>query len=337
MPPADGVTGARHYTLIQPEENDMNALEIEGLKKRFGTKEVLKGVSFSVPEGCIFGFIGQNGAGKTTTMKTVLGLLQKDAGEIRVFGEPVTYGNTKTNRMVGYLPDVPEFYDYMTTKEYLRLCADITGMPKKEQKSRIDEMLETVGLAGEKHRIGGFSRGMKQRLGIAQALLNKPKLLICDEPTSALDPMGRKEILDALLAAKKETTIIFSTHILSDVERISDRAAILHNGRIVREGTMEELHRVRSERDFFVTAANQKSFIRLAELFPNMIPGEEQGGISRLLWKHGGAEDFRRVLKTVAEESIDIEKAEWKESTLEDQFLEAVGKVDSDDGREAVR
>ena len=157
-----------------------NILAISGLTKRFGSKQVLNGVTLSVPEHCVFGFVGRNGAGKTTTMKAIIGLLKPDGGEITVCGEKVSYGGTKTNRFIGYLPDVPEFYGYMTAKEYLALCGRIAGMKPAEIRQRSDELLELVGLAGEKHRIRGYSRGMKQRLGIAQALINRPKLLICD-------------------------------------------------------------------------------------------------------------------------------------------------------------
>ena len=142
-------------------------LRIQNLHKRFGEKEVLKGLDLTVPEHSIFGFIGKNGAGKTTTMKAVLGLLKADAGEIFVNGERVVYGETDTNRYIGYLPDVPEFYSFMTAKEYLRFCGEITGMSQRENASRAQELLSLVGLAGEAHRIKGFSRGMKQRLGIA--------------------------------------------------------------------------------------------------------------------------------------------------------------------------
>jgi len=219
----------------------MAMLEIKNLQKRFGEKEVLKGLDLSVPEGAVFGFIGRNGAGKTTTMKTVLGLLKADAGEIYVNGEKVVYGQTATNHHIGYLPDVPEFYSFMTTKEYLRFCGEITGMKAAEIKSRSEELLKLVGLEGEKHRIKGFSRGMKQRLGIAQALLNSPKLLICDEPTSALDPVGRKEILDILQQVKEQTTVLFSTHILSDVERICTDIAFLKDGKIAVQGKLNEV------------------------------------------------------------------------------------------------
>lgn len=145
----------------------MNILELSHVYKRFGSKEVLRDVTFSVPEKCIFGFIGRNGAGKTTTMKSILGLIHTDNGEITICGDRVAYGQDLANRHIGYLPDVPEFYSYMTAREYLRLCGEVTGMKSAEIKNRSDELLELVGLANEKHRIKGYSRGMKQRLGIA--------------------------------------------------------------------------------------------------------------------------------------------------------------------------
>lgn len=220
----------------------MDILEINGLSKKFGSNHIIKDLNLKVSENSICGFIGENGAGKTTTMKMILGFLKPDSGVIKVCGEKVTYGETKTNRFIGYLPDVPEYYGYMNPVEYLKLCGQITGMSKKEIKEKTDELLELVGLEDhKKRRIGRFSRGMKQRLGIAQALLNEPKLLICDEPTSALDPIGRKEILDILLKVKEKTTVIFSTHILSDVERICDDIAILRDGKIVLSGPLSQI------------------------------------------------------------------------------------------------
>lgn len=146
----------------------MDMLTLSHVNKRFGEKQVLRDVSFSVPEHAVYGFVGQNGAGKTTTMKLILGLLAADGGEICVNGIPVRYGNTETNRFIGYLPDVPEFYHYMTPSEYLSFCGEITGMPPKEIRVRTEELLCLTGLEKENRRIRGFSRGMKQRLGVAQ-------------------------------------------------------------------------------------------------------------------------------------------------------------------------
>lgn len=218
----------------------MGILEISGLCKRFGDHPVLTGLDMDIPEHSIFGFVGQNGAGKTTTMKIILGLLKADSGSVTVCGDTVSYGQTKTNRNIGFLPDVPEFYGYMKPMEYLKLCGDITGLDAAQTKAKSEELLALVGLKDENEKIGGFSRGMKQRLGIAQALINEPKLLICDEPTSALDPIGRKEILDILCKIKGKSTVLFSTHILSDVEKICDNIAVLHNGKLALCGPLSE-------------------------------------------------------------------------------------------------
>ncbi len=244
----------------------MGILEIHQLSKRFGRHEVLNGLDMDVPEHSVFGFVGQNGAGKTTTMKIVLGLLKPDSGSVTVCGEKVAYGETKTNRNIGFLPDVPELYGYMNPMEYLKLCGEITGLTKVKIKLRSEELLSLVGLKNQKKKISGFSRGMKQRLGIAQALLNEPKLLICDEPTSALDPIGRKEILDILLAVKGKTTVVFSTHILSDVERVCDRIAVLHSGKLALHGTLSEIKESHRHNGFVLEFSSDME----ASLFENM-------------------------------------------------------------------
>ncbi|WP_080872085.1 ABC transporter ATP-binding protein [Oceanobacillus timonensis] len=219
----------------------MNILEVKNVSKSFGSKQVLDGLDLKVPAGSIFGFVGGNGAGKTTTMKLILGLEKMTAGDIFVGGEKVTFGNTKTNRITGYLSDVPAFYHYMSAEEYLTFCAEITGLKKEKRKQKIQETLALVGLEGNKKRIKGFSRGMKQRLGIAQALLNDPELLICDEPTSALNPEGRNAFLELLASLKGEMTILFSTHILGDVERICDYVGILNEGKLKVNSSIEAL------------------------------------------------------------------------------------------------
>lgn len=299
----------------------MDMLTVRGLRKRFGDKEVLRGLDLSVPEHSIFGFIGKNGAGKTTAMKTVLGLLQADAGEITVNGETVIYGQTATNRHIGYLPDVPEFYPFMTAPEYLRFCGEITGMEGWEIKKRSQELLELVGLSEERHRIRGFSRGMKQRLGIAQALLGRPKLLICDEPTSALDPVGRKEILDLLLSIREQTTVLFSTHILSDVERICTDIAFLDEGTARLQGKLTEIKtRYRKEEYRFETETEGDTALLLRR-FPRMRPE----GNTRLVFSDDG-ETLFDVLRFVTEQRIRLVKAERIEPTLESLFMEVAQK-----------
>lgn len=219
----------------------MPALEVKGLKKSFGKTVVLKEVTFEVEKGRALGFVGRNGAGKTTTMKIIMGLLSKDGGDIYLAGKRLEKNFDYQGIRVGYLPDVPEFYNYLKPKEYLKLCGEIMGLDKKMIEVEIKELLELFELTKADKKIGSFSRGMKQRLGMAQALLGKPDLLLCDEPTSALDPIGRHDILELMKKIKTRTTIVFSTHVLSDVEEVCDDVAVLHEGRILYWGDMDQL------------------------------------------------------------------------------------------------
>ena len=300
----------------------MEILSIKGIKKSFGEKKVLRGVNFTVGEQSIFGFIGRNGAGKTTTMKIVLGLLTADAGSAMVCGEPVTYGETATNRFIGYLPDVPEFYPYMRAREYLKLCGEIKGLSGRELHSRIDELLGMVGLSKEKAKIGGYSRGMKQRLGIAQARIGRPRLLICDEPTSALDPLGRHEILEILKAAREQTSVLFSTHILSDVERISDHVALLEGGEVKATGSIEELKSLRTEPGAGLILKNSEDAARVRKAFPKAEQKE-----NRLEFTNLQEEEESRLLSFLAAERIAVIRFERKEPDLEDLFMEAIKEI----------
>lgn len=326
-------------------------LSITGLEKSFGDKKVLRGLDLKIPQNKVFGFVGRNGAGKTTTMKLILGLLKADKGDILVNGEKVTCGNTATNRFIGYLPDVPEYYPYMTANEYLNFCGEITGMDKKTIKERSAELLEKVGLGTEKHRIKGFSRGMKQRLGIAQALLNKPKLLICDEPTSALDPVGRKEILDILVAAKEETTIIFSTHILSDVEHICDEMALLNEGKVIMQGSIEEVKSRRRGNALEIVPEKKDDAALIYSYINDLTPASgakshaadhpvPQEKAERSPQEHSsyciaeltpsGSVILKNeallpdILRYLADNNIPFIRIEKQEATLEDIFIEAI-------------
>lgn len=299
----------------------MDILQITDLQKRFGDKEVLKGVNLSVPEKSIFGFIGQNGAGKTTTMKMVLGLMSPDQGEILVAGEKVSFGQTATNRHIGYLPDVPEYYSFMTAREYLTFCGDITCMRRDEIKSRVNELLDLVGLGGEKHRIKGYSRGMKQRLGIAQALLNHPKLLICDEPTSALDPVGRKEILDVLLAVREQTTVLFSTHILSDVERICTDIAFLNQGLIKNSGKLSEIKANYRTEKYLIETEREKDVVSIIGAFPDC----KRIGQTQIEFSEKQNTLFD-IMQYITNQRISVLKIERMEPSLESLFMEVVAK-----------
>lgn len=304
----------------------MNVLTINGLSKSFGTQKVLDNLSFSVPENAIFGFIGQNGTGKTTTMKLILGLLGADSGSITVCGEPVSYGQKITHRQIGYLPDVPEFYNYMNALEYLALCGEITGLSKTETTNNSNELLDLVGLEGVKKRIGGFSRGMKQRLGIAQALLSRPKLLICDEPTSALDPVGRKEILNILGKIKGSTTVLFSTHILTDVERICDHVAVLHNGSITLSGTLANVKAMHGTNNLllsFPTSAQMLQF-KSGDTIKPLLRAAKETETELILTGTDMSAIQRTVITALATTGLCPVKMELIEPSLEHIFLEAV-------------
>jgi ABC-2 type transport system ATP-binding protein len=314
----------------------MDILKLDHVAKSFGTLEVIKNLSFTVGEHSVFGLIGKNGAGKTTTMKMVLGLLKQSGGEIFVCGEKVSYGNTKTNRFIGYLPDVPEFYGFMRPKEYLKLCGEISGLKPSQIIIRSEELLALVGLDNVNRRIGGFSRGMKQRLGIAQALLGQPKLLICDEPTSALDPVGRKEILDILSVASKQTSIIFSTHILSDVERICEEIGILDGGRLALSGKLADVKNTYRSDTVLIEPAKQSDQAALAEKL-KALPAVKDAAVKdhSIIVRLGGTGTrtdaktsadggTQSILEFLAHAKTPVVKFEVLEPSLEDVFLEVI-------------
>jgi ABC-2 type transport system ATP-binding protein len=209
------------------------------LRKRV---EAVRGVSFEVAQGQTFGVLGPNGAGKTTSIKATLRLIFPDKGSVRLFGATLT---TKTLRRVGYMPENPYVYQYLRAPEFLDLCGRLVGMDGPTRRRRTAEMLELVGLSKAVDRpIGRFSKGMTQRIGLAQALLHDPELLILDEPMSGLDPIGRKQVRDIILSERKAgKTIVFTSHVLSDVEMLCDRIAIIHRGQVVARGTLDELLR----------------------------------------------------------------------------------------------
>ena len=220
---------------------------LEGVEKVFelglGLKKVhaVRGVSLEVRRGEIFGFLGPNGAGKTTTMKCAMGLIKPSAGRITILGGSIE--DPAIRRRVGYLPEHPYFYDYLTATEILDFFGRLYEIPRARRRARIHELLEVVGLGDARHRtLRRFSKGMLQRIGTAQALLNDPELVVFDEPLSGLDPMGRRELREVIIRLKQEGKTVFVTsHILHDIEMMSDRVALIINGRVERVGTLDEL------------------------------------------------------------------------------------------------
>jgi ABC-2 type transport system ATP-binding protein len=226
----------------------MDAIVVDKLTKTYrptwpwqSPSTVLSDVSFSVGFGEIFGFLGPNGAGKTTTMKMILGLVKATAGSVELLGIPWT--NVQVHKRIGYLPESPYFYDYLAAEEFLTFYGGLAGLNKGSVTRRIEDLLEKVGLREARARpLGKFSKGMLQRIGLAQALIHDPELIILDEPMSGLDPVGRKEVRDLILTLRDQgKTVLFSTHIISDVEMICDRVGIIAKGKMLAVGRIEEL------------------------------------------------------------------------------------------------
>jgi len=220
-------------------------VSVDNLTKAYPVHTAVDQLTMSVPQGSVFGFLGPNGAGKTTTVRMVLGFARPTSGSVSVLGHDVGSSSdtdlARLRRRIGFLPDVPGFYPWMSARDVLRFAASLVGVKGVALTRRTESLLELAGLSDVRQRVGGYSRGMKQRLGIAQALIGAPDLLVLDEPTSALDPIGRKAVLDMVAALRGRTSVFFSTHILSDVERVCDEVAILDKGRLVTQGSVEEL------------------------------------------------------------------------------------------------
>jgi len=220
-----------------------SVISTTGLAKSYGKVAALKPLDLQVPKNSIFGFLGPNGAGKTTTIKLLLGLARPTGGSGRVFGLDIQRQSVEIRKRVGYLAQDPRYYEHMTARETLRFTAGFFySGPKSGVEKRIEETLDLVGLQGKADRpIKGFSGGERQRLGIAQAQVNYPDLLILDEPAASLDPQGRRDVLEVMERLRKYTTVFYSTHILDDVQRVSDTVAILNRGELVALAPIEQL------------------------------------------------------------------------------------------------
>ena len=217
------------------------AISTAGLTKHYKGVRAVSDLTLDVPAGSVYGFLGPNGAGKTTVLKVLAGLIRPTSGAASVGGVPLAAGEAY-RREVGYLAQDPRFYDWMTGREVVAFVASLSPDQSVADGAWIDKVIARVGLADAAgRRTGTYSGGMRQRLGIAQALVSRPRVLLLDEPVSALDPIGRREVLDLMSELKGETTVFYSTHILDDVERVSDRVAILDRGRLVREAATADL------------------------------------------------------------------------------------------------
>jgi ABC-2 type transport system ATP-binding protein len=239
-------------------------IETHNLSKAYNGVQALKDLNLTVKQHSIFGFLGPNGAGKTTTIKLLLGLARPTSGSAHVFGYDIQRESISIRKRVGYLAQDPRYYEHMTARETLRFTASIFYLgPKAAIEARVQETLELVGLDDKADRpIKGYSGGERQRLGIAQAQVNYPDLLILDEPAASLDPMGRRDVLEVMERLRKYTTIFYSTHILDDVQRVSDTVAILNNGQLVAQAPVEELLAGTGDSTYQLELASGADYVR---------------------------------------------------------------------------
>jgi ABC-2 type transport system ATP-binding protein len=298
-------------------------LRIENLHKSFKTgfflkrKKILKGISLSVDQGEIFGYLGPNGAGKTTTLKCVLGLIFPEEGKIDVLGQ--SHLKPAPKARTGFLPENPYFYDYLTASEFLRFYSQLFLIPPDQREKKIESLLQLVDMKrAENLQLRKYSRGMLQRIGLAQALINDPDLVLLDEPLGGLDPLGRKEFRDIIVRLKDEgKTIFLSSHILQDIEMICDRVAILVEGRIISQGHLQEL-------------ISQK--ILFTELILSGLMDRDLEGLGEFITTPGGRillkifdlDKVDRAINTIQGKKGKIHSLTPRTETLEDLFVDMV-------------
>ncbi|MCA1058486.1 ABC transporter ATP-binding protein [Rossellomorea aquimaris] len=299
----------------------MIVLEVAYLEKRYRNYAV-KNISFGLKEGACTALLGPNGAGKTTTLNMLAGLLRPTGGSIRT-----TSSSDDIREIIGYLPQYPAFFEWMTGNEFLVFSGEISGLSKGDSRQRADELISMVGLQeGKDRRVGHYSGGMKQRLGIAQALIHKPKLLILDEPVSALDPFGRREVLELLKTLKKETTILFSTHILNDAEQICDEVLFLHKGELIEDGPIEEVkarhHRLKMKLHFNEDSKKFVHFLKVKDWMHNIVSDGNQISFNVTDLER----DRSRIFSMISENGWGVTKFETSEQSLEEVFMEVMNR-----------
>ncbi|WP_332698756.1 ABC transporter ATP-binding protein [Halalkalibacter lacteus] len=298
-------------------------LVIKNVTKTFKEKIAVNNFSMELQSGECVGLIGPNGAGKSTLIKMISDIIDPTAGEVLLNGKKIS----KMKREIGYLPQYPNFFHWMTAKETLTFMGQLSGLKKEELTNSIPEILTKVGLRDERNtKIGTFSGGMKQRLGIAQALLHKPSLIVMDEPVSALDPIGRREVLNLIEDIKNDTTILLSTHILSDAEEICERFVIIKNGTKIEDTTITELLNRNSENKLNVEiTAKDHKWIDVVKKLPYVKEVEVIGHKVKIKFENIEINKIM-LLKNALEHDVDIVKFEINNDTLEEIFLKLVVK-----------
>jgi ABC-2 type transport system ATP-binding protein len=297
------------------------AVTTSGLRKQFGRQVAVRNLSLSVPRGEIFGFLGPNGAGKSTSIKMLLGLVHPTAGHALVLGAPPT--NVAMRQRIGFLPEDFRFYDWLTAVELLLFHGRLAGMTSSALARRVPEVLELVGLTGDAdRRLRGFSKGMLQRIGLAQALIHEPDLLFLDEPTSGLDPMGRRMVRDILRRERERgTTIFLNSHLLSEIEITCDRVAFLKNGAVVAE---RALGRAEGEARVAIRARNLPADID-TRVGPPLVDAILDG--ETLRFAVSGVEQIPPVVRWLVESGADVFEVTRERVSLEELFVGIMGEA----------
>ena len=298
---------------------DPPVIDLSHVRKVYrGRIEALRDVSLSVPRGCVFGLLGPNGAGKSTLVKILTTIIKATACEGSLLGHPV--GHKPTLRRVGYLPEQVRFPSYLTGEQVIEYAAGLGGVPVSRMRDGMGQLLERVRMTDwSRRRFGTYSKGMKQRIGIAQALINDPELVFLDEPTDGVDPEGRRDIRHLVGELRAEgRTVFINTHLLSELEQVADRVAILSKGRIVREGTLEELTVARRHYEVLTEGPVPPDVARQFGERGLRVEGD------RVALEAGGAEAVQPVIDALRSRSVVIRSVTEKRLSLEDLFFEAV-------------
>ncbi|WP_445479018.1 ABC transporter ATP-binding protein [Lysinibacillus irui] len=290
-------------------------LQVTGLTKQFAEHKVVDDIHFTLEERTSTALIGPNGAGKTTTLSMLTGLLKPTAGSVKMLN-----GDVRAN--IGFLPQYPQFHPWLSALEFTEMAARLNGITAKKAKLEAQKTLEFVGLGYAQHKkIATFSGGMKQRLGISQAIVHKPKLLLLDEPVSALDPVGRREVLDLLKGLQQETTILYSTHILNDAEEMTDQLLFLQDGKLVEQGTLREVRQRFDEQSYVVEFKNEEE----ARLFAG--PTESVKGCYVYINILNEEPTMKELLHRLSICPYTIRKVERQTASLEEIFMKVAKKA----------
>jgi ABC-2 type transport system ATP-binding protein len=305
-------------------------IKVADLIKNYRDVEALKSISFEVDKGSVFGFIGRNGAGKTTTMNILTGLIKFNSGKIFIKGKDFSKHKRELIKSIGYLPETPAFYNYMNSYQYLNFMRDIIDIDSEKSGKYIKNLLEMVKLTKKaKRRIGGYSRGMKQRLALAVAFMNNPEILLLDEPASALDPEGRLEMLELIESLKNERiTIFLSTHILNDAERVCDKICIIDEGKIILTEDLSQLYKTYIQPIFDIEFEEEpeKEIDRLKRL--SWIESIKKKGKKVSLYVRDVDHAKKEVLKEISKLKVNISSYQIRKSTLEDIFIRMIKNED---------